>query len=853
MKRMRRKLIWVRLTAIFLSMSLGLCCLSETAGAAEDAEITVATLEALAEPTEFPAEGTMHMNVLRAESLENGYVDTYEEAYLPVIVDQNRVVYAKLSTLAGYLEMNVEASVNASRKQVRTVRYYNSALILMDGSSEAVYTMYASNGIKNLDSFYPYTAFSIGTAPMMYEDEFYVPLDAFLQCTGSFSFYAGKNDMGKQELYITPPQKTVLDDMVYFYREAYSSYLFDMEKDLGYTSEKVNATYYSAEAVQFIKRFGTIFDGAAWSMVFGADDEYFDDKYVDIYMDYVLHANEEVLNESIETAGSVVDLASVLLDVTELSVSKQWEKTTVISNWFLDYNKTELLNRIREGSSNAGVGTLVAGNALNYWSICASLYGADQISVNGAELLMNEYENLMNRQFLSEQDIEQVEKNVNNYGDKLELNAFWHWVEEYWMSNGMSFAKILTEKLPTVNGILGVTGVASSIWSGGTQLLYGKYLDQTENFMAAYFGQQYEYEVMPAAKSSITSYVNGKMSEEDARSIIYHVMAACYTARYFGCLALEDQFEYYPQGKARQQEINQSLVEMMATLQCDSILMGMTQQDYYNLDYNEEIHYDNVYFNVCQVQGSISNWDNGKPADNLEVWISDEAGAVLAEFATDKAGNFDVAFEVEDVSIFEEGNLQKQITFHIDEWWYPEILETVEIQVFRKSQVDGLWAGRKKETISCYLENVHEENGQVILDVRRIAIDEDTDNLINLELPVFFAEGSYSTYILGPGEYEFDDTIERIVLEDGMTFETLFSMMYPDGTWAGELMQLFSGSLESEYAMDALMNSDLHEVDEIWRYIEQYYQINGSYPTYEITKVNSVIDRIDPILIEIYQ
>jgi 5-hydroxyisourate hydrolase-like protein (transthyretin family) len=329
-------------------------------------------------------------------------------------------------------------------------------------------------------------------------------------------------------------------------------------------------------------------------------------------------------------------------------------------------------------------------------------------------------------------------------------------------------------------------------------------------------------------------------------------MAACYAARYFGNLALEDTIDDYQAVKVKQQKINEMLADLMGKVQCQNIQMGMTQNDFYWLNCHEEIHYDNVYFNVCQVQGQISYWDDGKPADNLKVWISDENGAVIAEFVTDKAGKFDISFPVEDVSIFDEGELKKQITFHIEEWWYPEILETVEIPIFRKCKVDGLWAGRKEETINCYLEDVNEENGQVILNVRRIEMDADRDQMVNLEMPLFFTEGSYQTYILRSGQYKLGDTVERVVLEDGMTLETIFSLMYPDGTWAGEFMQIFAGATSSSnQAMDAMMNSDMHEADEIYRYIEQYIAINGDYPTYEITKVNSQIDTIEPIMIQI--
>lgn len=867
---MKRKKKMKNLGKRILSMCLCITLLSglfPMMAAAENGveEITVETLEGLAEPTEFPAEGTIHSYILKATSLGEDYIDSFEEAYLPVVIDQNKKVYAKLSELQGHLGMRVEESTGPRREAVRTVRYHNSALFLKAGDSSATYTMYMSNGYGDKDSVYPYTQFSLGTAPIMYKEEFYVPLDAFLQCTGSFAFYAGESETGKQDLYITPPQRTVLDDMLYVCREAYSEYRFDFQKDFGFTPENVEETYYSAELAQYMKRFGSLFDGAAWSMSF-TDDKYFDDKYLDLYMSYALHASEEILNKNWDTASNFLDVSALVLDVTELSVSKEWEKSTVVTNWFLDhYGETTQLNKVREISSNLGTGVFVGGNVLNYWSICSSLYGADQISVNGAELLLNKYNDLVNHQFLSEQNTKRVKKNIEDYGDRLSINAIGRWVEEYWMSNGVSFAKILTEGMGTANVALGVAGIVSAIWSVGTDLLLDNALDSTESFMASYLGQQYAYEILPSISRSITAYIKGEMSEEDVRSIVYHALASCYAARHLGCVAMQEQLVYYvgkmnekenqiKQNIEKQKKVNENISDLMSVLQCTGIQMGMRQEDYYNFEYHEEIHYDNVYFNVCQVQGKIHYIDNGKPADNLEVWISDETGAMVAEFKTDRAGNFDVSFAVEDVSIFDEGELQKQITFHIEEWWYPEILETVEIPVFRKAQVNGLWAGRLEESINCYLEDANEENGQVILNVRKIDIIGDRDTMINMNMPNFFGEGSYETYILGSGDYVLSDSIERIVLEDGMTFGTIFSEMYPDGTWAGELMQIFAGAgLSSEYAMDAFMNSDMHEANEIYEFIEQYKAINGDYPTYKIEKVNSRIDSIEPTLIELYE
>ena len=237
---------------------------------------------------------------------------------LHIIVDENKNVYAELGALGNYLDMKVHESEKSPNS--RTVRYHNSALLLKARNINATYVKYGYNGQGDMETFFPYTAFPLGNAPLIHEEKFYVPLDSFLQCKGTAAFYAGENDIGKQDLYVIPPQRTVLDDLVNFSRDAYSYYAFDMQKDLGVSERDMIEQYYSAEAVQYAKRLGTIFDGAAWSMSF-CDDRFFDDKYVDIYMDYVLHASEEVLNAEWEKANNLIDIDALLLDVSELGVS----------------------------------------------------------------------------------------------------------------------------------------------------------------------------------------------------------------------------------------------------------------------------------------------------------------------------------------------------------------------------------------------------------------------------------------------------------------------------------------------------------------------------------------------------
>ena len=53
-------------------------------------------------------------------------------------------------------------------------------------------------------------------APFMYEEKMYVPIDDFIQVIGGEGFYEGKNELGKEALYLVPPQKTVMDDLSEF-------------------------------------------------------------------------------------------------------------------------------------------------------------------------------------------------------------------------------------------------------------------------------------------------------------------------------------------------------------------------------------------------------------------------------------------------------------------------------------------------------------------------------------------------------------------------------------------------------------------------------------------------------------
>lgn len=855
MKKGNRFSIITRLVALCMCACIGMTSIPIKVHAEEKThKVTVTTTDEMAEPTEFPAEGTMYVQIFNKYRTDDDVISSFDEAFLPVMVDKNKTVYAELDTLARYLRMKVATTTDEHQNTVKVVQYYNSKLFLKDKTHIAGYQMSTSKaGKQSEESIYPYITFSLGNICFIKDNTFYVPLDAFLECTGSFSFYAGEREDGKSDLYIIAPQETALDYMLYFYEDAFDEYFFSIVDDLGYTQEGAINTYKSAMGVQCFQRLGTIFDWAIYAGILTQDDKHIDNKYVDKFMSCALHVSEDVINqihEDVENGTGVLSIVAEIFDEDVLVQSK-----TIVNKGAKDFIKS-----FGNALDLCDDKLKVLGPAADFAFICANMYGIDQISMNGAYNFINSYRGLTNIRTIDDDNVKRVQKNINNYSGNLSWGALKIWIEEYWMSLGGTFGEILMEVKDKGKGIgqenlLGLAGFASSVWSVGTNILFGKILDSTESYMTAYFGEQYEMEVVTVARECIKACINGNLSEQTTRDVVYHALASCHATRYFGLDYAEERMKKKHNADAwevfkKNEDKNAALsAEVMSVMKSGSVAMGLIPSDFGKLDINEKVHYDNVYFNICQIYGRILKWDKEKPAKNLEVWVTDETGAVLTEFVTDKAGDFDVAFEVKDVSIFDNGSLKKLITFHIDESRYPEIMETVEIELFKKSRIDGLRAGRKEEKITCLLEDVNEENGKLILDVRRITI-KDKDKVFNLNMPMFLSEGDFETYILRPSDYELSDTIERIILEDKMSFETIYSRMYPDGTFAGEMMQLFGSEIKGTFDTGVLINSDLNEVNEIWSFIEEYKKINKNYPTYEITKVNSVIDSIDPILIQ---
>ena len=186
--------------------------------------VTLTDLGELDVPETWPAKGALCLQVARSKSIgaDGGTSYLYEEAFLPVVVAEDHSVYGELDTLAGLLGMNVQYFDSTA-----LVSFFETDIYLTPGDLQAGYTTPLFSVMAEM-----------GRAPVLLDQMWYVPLDEFLSLTGTIQKYGETNWLGKQQLALIPPQRTVLDDIGAFYRDAYSRYAFSYVKDLGFTEEQ---------------------------------------------------------------------------------------------------------------------------------------------------------------------------------------------------------------------------------------------------------------------------------------------------------------------------------------------------------------------------------------------------------------------------------------------------------------------------------------------------------------------------------------------------------------------------------------------------------------------------------------
>ena len=267
--------------------------------------VTLTDLGELDAPETYPAKGALCLQVARSKSIgaDGGTSYLYEEAYLPVVVAEDHSVYGELDTLAGLLDMNVQYFDSTA-----LVTFFETDVYLALGDPQAGYTTPLFSVMAEM-----------GRAPVLLDQMWYVPLDEFLSLTGTIQKYGETNWLGKQQLALIPPQRTVLDDIGIFYRDAYSRYAFSYVKDLGYAEDQAAELAGQASVIQYVEGIGSL-DLRTWlAIAFGrytrAAIDYYENGYGEAFMNRLLQEHEEIAVEWVEGGKQVLDYMGCMLDI----------------------------------------------------------------------------------------------------------------------------------------------------------------------------------------------------------------------------------------------------------------------------------------------------------------------------------------------------------------------------------------------------------------------------------------------------------------------------------------------------------------------------------------------------------
>lgn len=801
------------------------------------AEATVTAQGTLAEPTEFPAPGYLPINVAVKKNVSEDGETTYDfkEIYLEVLVDANKNVYGNLQTLADYLNMTVHYNGSDA-----IVSYHDTYIGLSLYDNEAGY--YCGPVVVSAN---------MGLPVLAYEEEWYVPLDAFLQLTDSFFFYNGEDSFGKQKLCLVPPQRTILEDLVDFMGNT-QTYKFDYINDIGYTLDQAKEVAGDAGLVQYIYSLGAFDPDRGLLTIFSPYSE--DDitnsigtEFIDIYMAHLLQRNEEIEETNIKRLKNTVDFADVFLSLVGPEY-KYLEKFSVSNNMKIggesvsSYFSRQSNNVSAMGAAVTGVGYLIS-----MLSICSALADEDEFMVDAAE---DFYENRLSvgETYVAEYTYDKVKRNIDQYAENIAKSA----VDEWFQENALD-VMLNVAALAEIGYASWLSGF-KAIWTGGTQFVLGEWLEQTESYTVGVFGMYYQQDAVNYAIDKILKYVYygdyesiaGTVREDEIRQAVYHAAKACYVTRYFGCCGGQIILENNPSVRSRQESINKELAILIGRMVDESIPFGKMANDLTGISTPLENHYENVIFNLCQISGQVLSYEDEKPLKGVEIKVIGETGEVLAEFETDEDGWFDQAFVLDEVDNLQENPGQKNLTLHLYYKRNPVILEPITVEYFKNYLIEGLHAGKKTETICAYLNSARVEEGQTIIDITRITIAEDT---VYFDIPDW-QSGTFKTYAAFPGQAQVAEQRESIQLEEGLVFGSIYSQMMPEGSLVGGFYRMFAQAYGDDSIIpEALLETELDNAEEIQAYIEAYVNINGEYPAYEMDMVNSLVDYLEPVMV----
>ena len=870
--------------------------------------VTVTETGSVEKPLQFPAEGYIHAEVSYTVNAKGDDFDyKVKESYIPVAVSEDQTVYAHLDFLAGKLDMKVSYFGQTARLDTfesgvlmklgeREYGYANSMYqFCVEGSAapayfngawyvpldialaltgcEAVYTKEDERGKKIL---------SLAMPQRDLEDE----LALFYRNRSRYPF--SYTQLGYTEQ-IT--QKMEDDRFVqqFLYR-------------LGCLDS--GALLYGLVSISDLpaKMNGnSVWDTLPKQNNGFREESFIDNMYLDAYMERLLQENKDILLETVketqEKADQFITVAEMLSDADDLSGGQIIRRA---ESFLKEYTSIDM-KKLDKAMKTAGTLDKIYTPAKWLTGILFTRFqyeNSSRFEVETARDFLEEGSRILRpeispsdvilrklqtakedaQEYLGSYQYKQIEQNISIYETYTEeASVYSEYYEEHAL--GIAGEVLLSElkkdlyatisyctnnaiKLPVdVIGWLGVkekllgavagkalgaVALASAAWEWGGKVLFGKQLEAGENFLAGCFGVVYQKDSTQIVSGSIEGIRSGWNEEQDRqklRNLLYHAAKSCLVTRSFACSACEDILGKGNAALKEQEKISEELIGMCARLKRSPYVMYRTPSQYASLIGASRDHAPNVIYNIVELSGQVLNWEDGSPAENVRIEIMSEEGAVLTGTVTDKEGRFVSTVQMDLVDLESDAPVVRPLTFHMFYKKYPEILETVEVECFRKYEIEGLQVGYRKEDRLIYLTGAREEGGKTVISAREIFLTEDC---YYLEVPDWNGD-AYPTYGPMPGEMELSPEEISLQLDEGLAIHTVYNQVMPSD---GPLNQL-TGELYREYVpeADALLKEELCTASDIREFVEGYCEINGAYPAFEVSTVNSIVKDTDAVFV----
>ena len=818
------------------------------AGADAGQPVTLTDLGELDAPETYPAKGALCLQVARSKSIgaDGGTSYLYEEAYLPVVVAEDHSVYGELDTLAGLLDMNVQYFDSTA-----LVTFFETDVYLALGDPQAGYTTPLFSVMAEM-----------GRAPVLLDQMWYVPLDEFLSLTGTIQKYGETNWLGKQQLALIPPQRTVLDDIGIFYRDAYSRYAFSYVKDLGYAEDQAAELAGQASVIQYVEGIGSL-DLRTWlAIAFGrytrAAIDYYENGYGEAFMNRLLQENEEIAVEWVEGGKKVLDYMGCMLDICASTMKTSGAAASGAAAAAAGSAAASgtagvqaALSEAKTALSQQGAGNFLGeyGNYITAWqnaatglshlTTLATLFmtfgNVDEQMVETAELFY-EKKDLLPERTMREEQYRMVEKKIGQFSGS-SANAA---VTQFFLDNG---ARLFLDVGAIMEyAVAKKLAGGSALWSAAANLVGGEEIRASDSFLIGMFGMQYEADAVALARQELDDIFFGKEAsalsetrEEEIRDLVFHAAKACMVTRTYGCAGCPALLEKYPELQEKQNEINEELASIAANVSNRMIPFGRLPGQLRTAGPYRQEHYKNVLYNFCGLRGQILDWKNERPAKNVRVEVVSKSGKVLSEFVTDKNGRFEAEFALEEINVWEQTPLVQELTLHLYYKRNPVVLEDIQADYFHSYEVNGLHVGRKTVETLAYVLGASTQDGQTAVEILRFELDEAA---IGFDAPDGFG-GSYPAYVALPGQLHTASDAETVLLKEGVELETLYGRLIPEGS-------MLRGMLDYANEADGIGGSgvtqaSLSDAQAIQEYVDAYYEVNGQYPSFLLEMVNSLI------------